>query len=153
MAFFHGAVDRLLEAAQQGIVDGVSLGLAGRLTQNSLQRESIQFAGHFVAEAVSEVGKGLEFVRFGSRMHPAQEGDRRICATSSPGQMLGHRFVGRQHEFLDDLMAHVVLEEMGAGDSALVVVFQLRFGHVQFESAALEPTFSQDHAQLTHAQK
>src|SRR5713101_408073 len=107
MALLLWTVDRLLEAAQKGIVDGVSLGLAGRLTQNSLQRESIQLARHLVPEAVSKIGKGLEFVRFGSRMHTAKEAHRRIDAPISPGQMLGHRLVGRQHEFLDDLMAHV----------------------------------------------
>ena len=42
---------------------------------------------------------------------------------------------------------------MGAGDPALVVVFQLDLRHVQFQRAAFEPAFAQDHRQVAHAEQ
>ena len=49
------------------------------------------------------------------------------------GQMLRHRFIGRQHELLDDLMADIVLDEVGTGHAALLIELQLRLGHVELE--------------------
>ena len=69
------------------------------------------------------------------------------------GEVLGDRLVGRQHELLDDLMADVVLAEVGAGDAALLVVLQLRLRHVQFQRAALQPPLAQDHRQVAHPQQ
>ncbi len=75
-------------------------------------------------------------------MNAAKKGNRGISAVSTPGQMLGNRFVGRQHEFLDDLMADIVFKKVSTFDPALVVIFQLDFRHVQFQSAASEPPFA-----------
>src|SRR5437660_11425373 len=80
-------------------------------------------------------------------MDTAQKRDAEIV------EMFGNRFVGRQQEFFNDLMADVMLDEMGAGDAALLVKFQLGFRHVQLDGPALEPPPAQAHGKVARVEQ
>ena len=50
-------VGRLLQAAQQSVMDRVGLRLVGRFLQDALQAEAIRFLLHLVAENAGELGE------------------------------------------------------------------------------------------------
>src|SRR6266496_54692 len=132
MAFFFRTVDGLLEAAEERIMNGIDFRSARRFFQNPLQGESIQFTLHFVAQAASEVGEGFELIRLRPGVYAPEERHRMMDASRSSRQVLGDSLIGRQHELLDDLMAYIMLEKVSVADSALIIILQLDFGHVQF---------------------
>src|SRR5207302_227056 len=89
MAFFFRTVDGLLETTEERIMNGINLRPAGRLFQNPLQGESIQFTLHFVAQAASEVGEGFEFIRLRPGVYAPEERHRMMDASCSSRQVLG----------------------------------------------------------------
>ena len=86
----------------------------------------------------------VELERLGVGMRPPQEADFLL------GQAGGDGLVGRQHEFLDDLVALVVDGQMSAGDLPMIAQLDLDFGKRELERAAAEPAAAQDHRQLEH---
>src|SRR4051812_12157581 len=99
VALFFRAVSRLLQTTQHSVMDSVDIRLADRLLQDTLEREAVGFTLDFVAQNASELGERLELIRLRRRVNPAQEWH------AETGKLLGHRFIGGQHEFLNDLMA------------------------------------------------
>ncbi len=56
-------------------MDGMRLGLIGRLIEDALQGEAVGVALDLVAEDAGELGEGLELGGFRGGMDAAQEGD------------------------------------------------------------------------------
>ena len=110
-------------------MDGVFLGLAGRLGQDPLQLEAALRLVDLDPQAADE---------FGER-RPACAARLRIGvrAAEEPDVLLRqerrHRLVGREHELLDHLVALVVGGEVGADDLPLVAQVDLDLGHVQLQ--------------------
>ena len=144
MAFGLRRVDRLLEAPEQAEVDGVCLGLVGRLGEDALELEPALGVLDLDAEAAGEVGEVLELARLGVGVDPAEE------PGLGGGQVRGDGLVGGEHELLDDLVAHVVRRQVGAHDLPLFAQVDLDLGHVQLQRPPLEPTRSEEHGQLEH---
>ena len=126
---------------------GINVRLVSRFLQHLLQSKPVGIAVDLVAQAAGEIRECLQFLGLGRRVHPAQERRAQAC------QLPGHRLVGGEHEFLNDLMADVVLDKMGALDAALIVQIELGFRHAELDGAALEPAAAQDHGQVAHAQE
>ena len=105
-------------------MDGVQLRLARGLLQDALQGEAVRLALHLVAEDAGELGEALQLGRLRGGMDAAQETARpglsRCSATASLAASMNSSI---------DLMADVVLAEMSAADSALLVVLQLDLRH------------------------
>ncbi len=80
-----------------------------RFFQDALQGEAVVIGRHLVAEAAREVGERGQLVWVRVGVDAAQK--RHVEA----GEMLRDSLVRRQHELFDDLMADVVLEEVGSG--------------------------------------
>ena len=144
MPFGLGGVDRLLEAPEQAEVDGVGFGLVGGLRQDALEFEPAAGVLDFDPQAVGEVGEVLELAGLGVGVGSAEEADLGV------GQVRGDGLVGREHELLDDLMAHVVRGQVSADDLALIAQVDLDLGHVQFQRPPLEPSLPQEHGQFEH---
>src|SRR5215218_5345597 len=98
----------------------VPLGGFRTLTQHTLQVEAARSPGQLVIERPCEQGKGLQLSRIRRRMDAAQEQNLPMV------EMAGDRFVGGQHEVLDELMALVLHREVGSAYVPLLVVLQLR---------------------------
>jgi hypothetical protein len=130
-------VGGLLEAPQEGVVDGGALGLVGGLVQDALQLEAVLEPPQRVSEDVGETGERGQLLLVGGRVDAAQE------RHPEPAEVLGDRLVGGQHELLDDLVAQVVGGEVGAGDLAVGVVLQHRLRHGQLQRAALQPLLAE----------
>ena len=132
VAFFLGAVDGPLHRAEHGVVDGVLARVALHRVEQLLQLEAVFQVLDFEAELADELGEHLHLARVGAAVDAAEEDQAGV------GELLGHRFVRREHELFDDLMALGVLGEVSAGDAAIGVEVDLHLGHRQFERAALE---------------
>src|SRR5206468_3805551 len=74
VAFLLRTVGRLLEAAQQGVVDRVRIRTVHGLLQHALQGKAIDMAFHLVTETAGEIGEGLELDRFRGRVDAAEKG-------------------------------------------------------------------------------
>ena len=144
MPLVLGRVDRLLQAAQQAVVDGVLLGLAGRLLEDALELEPALRQVEREAQAAGELGELVELVRLGVGVHPAEEAGVML------GQVRRDRLVGRQHELLDDLVALVVDGEMRAGHLAVARPARSRSRGGSAPAPPGEPTAAEDHGQLEH---
>ena len=108
VAFFLGAVDGPLHRAERGVVDGMFARVALHGVEQLLQLEAVFQVLDFVAQLADELGEQLlHLPRVGAAMHAAQENPAGVV------ELLGHRFVRREHELFDDLMAFGVLDRDG----------------------------------------
>ena len=73
MPFLLGGVDRLLEAPQEAVMDGVLLRLAGGLLEDPLELEPALRKVEREPQAAGELGELIELVRLGIGVDPAQE--------------------------------------------------------------------------------
>ena len=64
--------------------------------------------------------------------------------------LLGNRFVRRQHEFLDHLVALGVLRRGRTADFSVFVQFDFDFGDVHIDRPAIHTTFTKHHGQRVH---
>ena len=60
------------------------------------------------------------------------------------------RFVGRQHELFDHLVAFGVVNGVGAGDFAVFVQIDFDFGQDQIDRSAIHAAFANRHRQRVH---
>src|SRR5262249_60282476 len=74
MTFFLRTVNRLLQAAQEGVMNRVDIGLIGGFLEHALQGKSVRVVVDLVTKTAGKVGEGLELRRFGSGMNAPQEG-------------------------------------------------------------------------------
>ena len=144
MPIFLRTVDGPLQRSQHRIVHRVLGRLAGDGVQQPLQLEPAFQAVGLQAQAGDEFGQGLQLARVGGLMDAAQK--MQIVLV----QQLGHRFVGRQHELFDDLMALGVFDQVGAADLPIAIQIDLHLAHRQLQRPAREPPLAQDHRQLVH---
>ncbi len=77
-------------------------------------------------------------------MHPEEHGNPQIQ------QVLGHRLIGGQHEFLDDPMGQVAFLLDDLGGLALHVEDHFGLGKIEIDAAAIHPAPPQNLAQLLH---
>ena len=144
VAFFLRAIGRPHERTQHGEMDRPLLGPTDDCVQELLQLEAAAQVSNLNAEFLDEFAEGLDLGRAGRLVDASQKGE--LLGVNR----LGDGLVGRQHEFLDDLMALGVLRHVGAGDAARGVEVHLDLGHVQLQGAALQPPLAQDHGQRVH---
>ena len=104
-------------------------------------------AGGLKAQFGDEFGECLQLPRIGIGMHAPQK------RNAGRVQRVGHRFVGREHELFDDLMAFGVLDDVRPGDTAMLIQIDFHLLHRQFQRAALESPPAQHHRQLVHSRQ
>ena len=145
VAFFLGAVDRPLQRAEHGEVDGMLLGPSHGGGQQLLQLEAALQAVGLVAQFGHELLEQLDFRRAGRLVDAAEEVEPAVA------ERFGHGLVGGQHELLDDLVALGVFDHVGPRHAALLVQFHLDLGHGQFERTVGQPPLAEGHGQGVHA--
>ena len=121
MSNFFRAVDRLLHAPQNGVVNGMLFGHFFRCFNDPFHFKTVLKVVAFDSEAADEIGQIRQF-GFGRLRMDSSHQEKFLIDHS-----LGNRFVGRQHEFFDDLMAFGVLDRVGTADFAIVVQIDLDF--------------------------
>ena len=124
-----GRVNRLLQAPQEAEVHRVFLGLTRRLAEDPLKLESALWQLEREPQAAGKLGEAVELVRVRVGVNSSQE------AGVILGQVRRDRFVGRQHELLDDLVALVVHRQMSTAYLPLLAQLDCDLGKVQLQGA------------------
>ncbi len=107
------------------------------MTASGGARETVTESGHELLELLD-----LQRIRI---LVDAEQAGHTVVV-----QVLRHRFIGDEHEFLDDPVRHVALERNDRLDHPLVVQNDLRFLEVEVDRAAAVPAAVQDLEQLVH---
>src|SRR5271165_5772901 len=136
VAFMLGRVNRLLQAPQEAEVHRVFLGLTRRLAEDSLKLESALRQLEREPQTAGKLGEAVELERVRVGVNSSQE------AGVILGQVRRDRFVGRQHELLDDLVALVVHGQMCASYLPLLAQLDGDLGKVQLQGAPGEPALA-----------
>ena len=97
-------------------------------------------AGHIVAQDLLAVF--LEALGVGFFVNAMDGG------ASALDELDGHRFVGQQHVFLDELVGDIVLDLLDAGDPAGFVQPDLALREIEGQGAVFEPVAADDLGQL-----
>ena len=106
VAFGFRPVDRLLHAPQDGVVHGRSSGRPATCSSTRLISKRLSRLSHGIPSSRTNEVKSRSLVSGWRRVNAPQEQQFALR------QVLGHRFVGRQHELFDDLMAGVVFDDL-----------------------------------------
>ena len=129
---FRG-VAGLLHGPQQERVDHVLGGGAVRLRQHAGKPGRVdRRLGQLQAHGPGRLGEGLELGQVRVLVDTVE--DRAPC----PGQGLGHRLVGGEHEVLDQQVRLVARPQVQLGH-LIAVEAHLGLGEVEFQAAALNP--------------
>ena len=125
-------VHRLLQRAQHRVIHGVLRRFAVDFLQHALQFEPAFEALAFDAEFLHELRQLLQPPRVGLAVHAAQE--RPVLVEEQPRD----RFIRRQHELFDHLMALGVHRRHSAVDRTIGGERDANFAHRKFQRAPRE---------------
>ena len=139
-----GRVARLFQRAQQGEIDGVLFGFVLHSGQKLLQFPPMRHVADLVAEALRVLAEIAELLQVRIFVDAVSTRDLELA------HVTGNRFVGRQHEFLDELVGDVVVNLLDTDRFALLVEPDLDLGEIQIERAVREPLLAQLRCQPPH---
>ncbi len=139
-----GSVPGLLERSQQGELDGIFLGRAVDKLQQFLQLASMCQFPHLVPESLGVDPEIDQFVLVRIFMDPVEAG--KVQA----GNVTGDRFVGGQHELLDQLMRDVILNLLDRNRASILAEADLGFREIKIQGSLLEPLPAKGGRQLPH---
>ena len=139
-----GCVGGLLQAAQEAVMDRVFLGLP--IASRSTRCSSKRLCGWSIVSPR---------LRTNSANSSSLNGSGSGCARLQKadfmfGQSGGDCLVGREHEFLDHLVALVMLTEMRPGDMPVAPSSISTSGRESSSAPRVKPAPSQNHRQLEH---
>ena len=106
---------------------GMLLRPAAGHAQQPLQFEPALQRIDLKSQLRNKLGQLPELPQIGGGMHPPQE------SGAGRSERFGHGFVGREHEFFDDLVALGILHDMRTRDAAIAIEIDLHFRHLQFQ--------------------
>ena len=107
----------------------------------------ISCASNDIAEVDDELEELLQFRLVWLFMNPVDEWN------IHPVEMLGNRFVGRKHEFLNQLLSDRSSPNHNISRFTVFTDKNLRFLEIKIDGAAFHPLFTKDGCKLFHILK
>src|SRR5258708_29932836 len=126
-------VTRALQTFQKPDFQRLFFRLAANRSEKSLDFFSVRKIADLVAKAENEFAILAELFRIGIFMHSVNRWDRVLA------QLARNSFVGRKHEFLNQLVRFVVLNALKPNWFAVLIDKNFHFRKIEIERSVLEP--------------